>query len=149
MFHKYNGSLHRGTQRRFPPKSTETENFLGYPEYCILCRAMKICVSFRSSCGNLSLFEITRASVLFFRKFQRQFNALTEMRIFLIPLSIIFSNPKVLGFLFSTKNSLTQEVKCEKINFKKTVGNLLDKLRKLCTMMMNATFTYKFLAVLK
>ena len=68
------------------------------------------------------------------------------MIIFLIPLSIIFSNPKVLGFLFSTKNSLTLEVKCEKINFKKTVGNLLDKLRKLC---MNATFTYKFLAVLK
>ena len=26
---------------------------------------------------------------------------------FLIPVSIIFSNPKVLGFLFSTKNSLT------------------------------------------
>ena len=68
------------------------------------------------------------------------------MRIFFIPLSITFSSPKVLGFLFSTKNSLTLEVKCEKINLKKTVGNLLDKLRKL---FMNATFTYKFLAFLK
>ena len=69
MFHKYNGSLHRGTQRRFAPKSIETGNFLGYPEYCILCRGMKICVSVRSSYGNLNLFEITRASVLFSRKF--------------------------------------------------------------------------------
>ena len=68
MFHKYNGSLQRGTQQRFPPKSIETEDFLGYPEYCILRRAMKICVSVRSSCGNVNLFEITRASVLFFQK---------------------------------------------------------------------------------
>ena len=32
---------------------------------------------------------------------------------FLIPLSIAFLNPKMLGFLFSTKNSVTWEVKCE------------------------------------
>ena len=108
IFHKYNGALYRGAPKDdFLLNTLRLKTFLGYPEYCILCRAMKICVSVRSSYGNLNLFEITRASVLLSRKFKRQFNALTKMRIFLIPLSIIFSNPKVLGFLFSTKNSLT------------------------------------------
>ena len=32
---------------------------------------------------------------------------------FLIPLSITFFNPKIFGFLFCTKNSLTWGVKCE------------------------------------
>ena len=41
------------------------------------------------------------------------------MGIFLIPISIIFFNPKILVFLFYTKNSLTQEVKCEKVSFRK------------------------------
>ena len=31
----------------------------------------------------------------------------------MIPLSITFLNPKILGFLFPTKNSLTWGVKCE------------------------------------
>ena len=39
-------------------------------------------------------------------------------------------NPKLLGFLFTTKNSQTGGVKFE-IKLKKNVGNLLDKLRKL------------------
>ena len=52
------------------------------------------------------------------------------MRHFLILLSITFLNLKILGFPFSTKNSLTWEVKCE-IRLQKIVGNLLDKLRKL------------------
>ena len=39
-------------------------------------------------------------------------------------------NPKLLGFLFSMKNSQTWGVKFE-IILKKNVGNLLDKLRKL------------------
>ena len=43
-------------------------------------------------------------------------------------LSIIFLNPKILGFLFSTKNSLTLKVYRETEN----LGSLLDKLRKLC-----------------
>ena len=36
-----------------------------------------------------------------------------KVKHFLLPLSITFLNPKMLGFLFSTKNSLTWEVKCE------------------------------------
>ena len=37
----------------------------------------------------------------------------------LIPLSITFLNPKILGFLFCTKNSLSLGVKCEKKKKKK------------------------------
>ena len=37
----------------------------------------------------------------------RNFKVFTKERIFLIPLSIIFLNPNVLGFLFSMKNRLT------------------------------------------
>ena len=44
------------------------------------------------------------------------------MRIFLIPLSIAFFNPKIVGFLFSTINSLTWGVKCEKLNLRKSKG---------------------------
>ena len=44
----------------------------------------------------------------------------------------IFLNPKILGFIFSTKNSPAQGVKCEKKNkLQKIVENLLDRLRKL------------------
>ena len=34
-----------------------------------------------------------------------------------IPLSITFLNPEILGFLFPTKNGLTWGVKVEKLNF--------------------------------
>ena len=56
----------------------------------------------------------------------RNFKVFTKERIFLIPLSIIFLNRKVLGFLFSMKNRLTWGVK---LNY--SVGNLLVELRKL------------------
>ena len=42
------------------------------------------------------------------------------MRILLIPFFITFLNPKILGFLFSTKNSPTRGVKCEKSNYRKS-----------------------------
>ena len=48
---------------------------------CILSGAIKF-VSVRSSQGNLSLLEITRASELFSRKFQMQFNALRKCEFF-------------------------------------------------------------------
>ena len=49
---------------------------------------------------------------------------------FLIPLYIACLSPKILSFLFTTKNSLTWGVKCEKSD-QKIVGDLLEKLRKL------------------
>ena len=99
----------------------------------------KIFLSVRSSYGNLSLFEIAGASaVLFSRKFQMRFSLLRRWDFFLIPLSITFLNPKIFGFLFCTKNSLTWGVKCEKKKkkkkkkkLKKIVGRLLYKLGKL------------------
>ena len=45
----------------------------------------------------------------------------------MIPLSISFLNPKMLGFLFSPKNSLPGDIR--KIKLKKTVKNLIDELR--------------------
>ena len=45
----------------------------------------------------------------------------TKLRILLIPLSIAFSNPKILGFLFCKKNSLTWRMNCEKSNFRKSL----------------------------
>ena len=42
-----------------------------------------------------------------------QFSTLGKRKFFLIPLSITFLNPKILGFLFPTTNSLTWGVKCE------------------------------------
>ena len=84
------------------------------PQKSIINGAVKF-VSVRSSQGNLSLFEITRASVLFSRKFCMKFDekCLTKVRHFLIPLSITFLNPKILGFLFFYEKSLTWKVKCE------------------------------------
>ena len=40
-----------------------------------------------------------------------QFDRITKGRTFLILLSITFLNPKMLGFLFSTKNKLTWGMK--------------------------------------
>ena len=42
---------------------------------------------------------------------------ITKVRIFLIPVFCAFLDPKILGFLYCKKNSLTWKVKCEKLNF--------------------------------
>ena len=53
-----------------------------------------------------------------------------NVRIFLIPLSSIFLNPKIFRFLFYEKYpNMGSEM--WKIKLQKIVGNLLDKLRKL------------------
>ena len=54
----------------------------------------------------------------------------TKVRHFLIPFSITFLNPKILGFVFSQKNSLTWEIKCENLTSENR-RDFLDKLRKL------------------
>ena len=60
-------------------------------------------VSVRSSLkGNLSLFEITRDSVIIFQKIlatMKSFSKVTNKFLILIPLCIVFSVPKILGFL--------------------------------------------------
>ena len=83
-------------------------------QICILSGAIKFVPAW-SSQENLSLFEITqRASILFFQNFRGNLSYY-ESDNFLIPPSIIFSNPKILGFC--TKFRLTWAVKCEKLNF--------------------------------
>ena len=68
---------------------------------CILSGATKL-LSVWSSKGNLSLFEITRASALFSENFRCNLTFYGSEN-FLILLSIIFQDPKILGFLFLRK----------------------------------------------
>ena len=60
-----------------------------------------------------------------------QCNALRKWDFFLTPLSIVLLNPKISGVTFVYENSLTWGREMWKIELKKVVGNLLDKLRKL------------------
>ena len=66
---------------------------------CILSGAIKV-VSVRSSQGNLNLFEITQGLSIIFPKIFDAILGFTKVRIFLIPVSIAFSNPKILDSLF-------------------------------------------------
>ena len=47
-----------------------------------------------------------------------QFYCFKKLRIFLMLPSIAFLDPKILGFLFTTKDSLTGGQKCEKLHFR-------------------------------
>ena len=111
-------------------------------------RRYKICIcSIIQGPGNLGLFKITSAfiSIIFSGNFrcnltyQESENCsdssphhIFECENFRLP--------------FSTKNSLTWSVKCEKLNFRKSQGIIRYKLRKLY---MNETVIQKYLAVLK
>ena len=80
--------------------------------------------------GELQSFRNCRGFGSFiFPKILDAISPITKVDFFLIPLSVTFLNPKILGFLFCTKNSLTWGVKCEKKKKKKSS-------RKLC---MNGT----------
>ena len=111
---------------------------------CILSGAIKF-VSVRSSWGNLSLFEITRAFNQYYypENFRCNLRYHESENFADSSLHHIFESENF-SFLFSTKNSLTWGVKCENIKLTKIVGNLLDELRKLY---MNRTVIQKFLAV--
>ena len=70
---------------------------------CVLSSAIKF-VSVPSSVGNLRLFEITSQGFsVIFPTILDAIERFTKVRIFLIPLSITFLNPKILGFLFLRK----------------------------------------------
>lgn len=87
----------------------------------------KICilVSVRLYLGNLSIFEIKRALVLFSRTFQPAIKSFTKVRIFLIPLSIAFSFPNILCCLYLRKTKLNLGSEMGKIKLQKIIGNLL------------------------
>ena len=96
---------------------------------CTLSSAKKI-ISVWSSQSNLSLFEITRASVLFSRKFQLQLKFYGSENFAHSSLHRILESENFrFSFLYEKQLNLGSEM--GKIKPQKTVGNLLDKLRKL------------------
>ena len=76
-------------------------------------------VSVRSSQGNLSLFEIIRALVLLSRKFRCNLAFYESENFSNSSLHRVFES-EILGFLFTTKNTPTWGVKCEKLDFRKS-----------------------------
>ena len=64
--------------------------------------------------GQLDSLRNYKGLSIIFPKILEAICRITNVRHILIPLSIIFLNPKILGFLFFTKNSLTWGVKCKK-----------------------------------
>ena len=108
----------RRTQRRFPLKYID--NTFSAIQSTFRCLEMyskrhyKICI-----CSVvLGVLESSRnykgLSITFPKILDAIWRIMTKARNFLISLSIAFLSPKILGFLFSTKNSLTWEAKCEK-----------------------------------
>ena len=76
-------------------------------------RRYKICIC------SVILAEVESFSgfSIIFPKILHAISRFTKVRIFLFPLSVTFFNPKILGFLSSTKNSPTWVVRGEKIKF--------------------------------
>ena len=74
-------------------------------------RRHKICV-----CSvirrELESFRNYKGFSIIFWKILDAIQRITKVRIFLIPLSITYLNPKISAFPFLTKNSLTWDVKC-------------------------------------
>ena len=72
--------------------------------------------------GNLSLFERASTSVLFSRKFQMQFKLkFYESENFSDSFLHQIFESENFKFPFSTKNSLTWGVKCERLNFRRNL----------------------------
>ena len=84
-------------------------------------RRYKICIC-SAIPGELEYFRNYKGYSIIFPKILGAIQRITKERIFLIPLSVTFLNPKILGFLCSKKNSLTWGVKCEKSNLRKSWG---------------------------
>ena len=81
--------------------------------------------------GDFESFRNFKGFSIIFPKTVDAIHRFTNVRIFLIPISITFLNPEILGFLFLRKRALLEEW-IVKIKLQKIVGNLLDtKFRKL------------------
>ena len=85
-------------------------------------RRYKICIC-SVILGELESFRNYKGLSIIFLKILDEILPVTNVRHFLI-LNVTFLNPKILGSLFSTKNSLTWDVKCELIKLQKIVGNI-------------------------
>ena len=89
------------------------------------CYTICICSFIR---GELKPFRNFKGFSIIVPKILDAIYHIMKVKNFFIPLSITFLNPKILGFLFPSKNSLACGVKCEKLKLHKIVGSLLDKL---------------------
>ena len=78
----------------------------------------------------MSLFEFTRASVLFSRKFRRNFKFYESKNFSDSSLHRLFES-ETFRFPFSTKKQTNLGTEIRKIKLQKIVENLLDMLRKL------------------
>ena len=106
----------RGTQRRFPPK------FIGNTFQAIQSafrylemnskRRYKICIC-SVILGELESFRNYKGLSIIFPKILDEFWPIAKVKHFLILNVTTVLNPKILGSLFSEKNSLTWDVKCE------------------------------------
>ena len=96
----------RGTQRRFLPKCTEKSFQAIQSTFRSLethsKRRCKICIC-SVILGKLEAFRNYKGFSVIFPKILDAVERFTKVRIFLIPLSITFLNPKILGFLFLRK----------------------------------------------
>ena len=91
----------RGTQRGFPPEFTENP----FQAIQSIFRPLEMHSKWRYKICMRSINDS-------FPKTLDVSQRLTKKKIHLIPISITFLNPKILGFLFPRKNSLTWGVKC-------------------------------------
>ena len=138
----------RGTQRWFPPKCIENTFQAIQSTFRSLemhsKRRYKICIC-SVVLGQLESFRNYKGFRIIFLKMLDAILSFTKVRIFLIPLLIVFLNAKILvSFLYEKQSNLG--TKMRKIKRQKIVGNLLDMLRKLN---MKGTVIQKFLAFLK
>ena len=118
--------LNRGTQRRFPPRCNENT----FQAIQSTSRSLEI---YTKRCNKICTCSVILGELESFRNYKGIRNIFSEHfrchltyyeieNFFLIPFSITFLNPKILGFLFCTNNSLIWAVKCEKLNFRKSQG---------------------------
>ena len=118
----------RGTQRGFPPEFTENP----FQAIQSIFRPLEMHSKWRYKICMRSINDSFRnyngLSIIFPKTLDASQRLTKEKKIHLIPISITFLNPKILGFLFPKKNSLTWSVKY----FRKSQGiNIRYKLRKL------------------
>ena len=124
----------RSIRRRFPPKYIEN-TFKAIPSSFRSLemhskRRYKTCI-WSVILGDFEYFRNFQGFSIIFPKILDAIYRVTNARIFPIPISITFLNPNILDFLFLRKTAITRGVKCEKLSFRKSKGNLSHKFRKL------------------
>ena len=93
-------------------------------------RRYKICICWFIF-GELQSFRNCKGFSIIFPTILDTIHRIKKENFFLFLSPPHFLNPKILGFIFPTKNRLALGYEIWKIKLQKIVGNLLEKLRKL------------------